>query len=149
MNWRQTQLKSKICDQDRIILDLYSGVTVRYIGEDKLFAKMLSVDPNSKHIVAIFNSYGWVSDLVNFVKELKYSDSFYLGVNRYLIKGNDTNIKFDSEIGSGKTIIQLVEKIILPEFTVCKSGFMDNDCGECFNFIQPLTWVYATNNSNK
>lgn len=149
MSWRQTQLQNTTCDQDRIILNLYRGIPVRYIGKDLEFAKMLSIDYNSRHAVAVFNTAGWLSELINLVQELKSYNSFYLGVNRYLIKGNNTNIEFDSNIGPGKSIINLVEKIISPEFTVRQSGNFDNDQGKFFNFVQPLTWIYATNNHYK
>lgn len=145
-SWRSVQLGNDNCDQDNVILDLYNNVPVKYIGSDSEFASKLVLDENSQHIVAIFNTVGWVSDFVDFVLALKNAQSFYLGVNRYTILGNDTNLVFDYSKSSGQAIIELVGKI-LPNFNIINSGFFDDDQGRYFNFVQPLTWIYATNSS--
>lgn len=146
-SWRSIQLGNDNCDQDNIILELYNNVPVKYIGKDLEFASKLVLDESSQHIVAIFNTSGWVSDFVEFILTLKNAQSFYLGVNRYRILGNDTTLTFDYSKSSGQTIIDLVGKL-LPNFNIVKSGFFDNDLGRYFNFVQPLTWIYATNKSN-
>lgn len=146
-SWRSVQLGNDNCDQDNIILGLYKNVPVKYIGPDLEFASKLVLDENSKHIVAIFNTANWLSTFIEFVLNLEHATSFYLGVNRYTIQGNDTNLTFDYSKPSGQTIIELVGKI-LPNFNIVKSGSFDNDQGRYFNFVQPLTWIYATNRSN-
>lgn len=146
--WRSIQLGNTTCDQDNIILELFQGIPVRYIGNDLEFSDLLLLDNSSRDIVAVFNSEGWISNLIDLLHELSDSNSFYLGINRYALLGNDTNLKFDSTNLTGLNLINLVERV-LPNFKIIKSGFFDNDEGRYFNFVQPLTWVYATNNSNK
>lgn len=147
VSWRFVQLKETNCDQDNIILNLYKDVPVKYIGSDSEFSSRLVLDDSSSHVVAIFNSAGWLSEFIDFVQSLNSADSFYLGINRYIILGNDTNLKFDCSQPAGKCFIDLVGKV-LPSFDIKKSGYFDDDHGRYFNFVQPLTWVYATNRSN-
>jgi len=146
-SWRSIQLGDNNCDQDNIILDLFKGMPVKYMGHDSEFASKLTLDDASNHVVAIYNSPGWLSDLITFIQTLKTANSFYLGINRYLILGNDTSLTFNNASPSGQILIDLVFKI-LPNFEIKKSGYFDDDKGSHFNFVQPLTWVYATNKSN-
>lgn len=147
MTWRYTQLGNDSCDQDKLILSLYENCPVRYIGTDYEFARKLNIDEQSKHTVAVFNTAGWLSGLISFVESLRYCQSFYLGINRYVILGNDTTLAFDNSKPNGEQLISLVSAI-LPTFDIAKSGYFDDDQGKYFNFVQPLTWVYATNKSN-
>ena len=147
MLWRTAQLGEQNCEQDNIILKLYKDVPVKYIGADAVFARKLKLDNSSNHVIAVFNQYAWLSEFIEFVKLLNSSQSFYLGVNRYMLLGNDTNIRFDFDTPSGKLIIDLVDKL-LPAFNIVQSGFRDDDQGRYFNFVQPLTWIYATNKNN-
>jgi hypothetical protein len=121
---------------------------VNYIGKDTEFAQHLNVDPNSKSVVVVVNLPIWMSDLLDFITEsIQNSNEFYIGVNRYCILGNDTTHKFDH--GSSDVLIELINRTVLHlGFVIDKSGYMDNDQGRYFNFIQPLTWAYGTNKSN-
>ena len=146
MSWRYTQLEDKNCDQDNIILDLFKNTTVKYLGSDNEFASRLNLDNNSTNIVAVINHPIWLSDLVDFINDLNSAASFYIGINRYHILGNDTSIEFDKNKLSGENIINLI-KSVATAHTIIKSGFFDEDQGRYFNFVQPLTWDYGTNNN--
>ena len=148
MTWRLVQLDNALCEQDQVILSIYKDRPVKYIGHDNEFAKKLLIDIDSKDVVAIFNTDGWLSDLVSFIKNLSEYHSFYLGINRYVIQGNDTNFVFESTESNGQQLLKLVS-MILPQFNVIKSGYFDDDQGKYFNFIQPLTWIYAANKSHR
>ena len=148
MSWRYVQLKNQNCDQDNIILDLFKGQSVQYIGSDPEFVKKLTLDNNSSNLIAIFNNKEkWLSELIGFVEEqldkTQYQ-TFYFGINRYLISGNDTNLSFDQTKSSGEQIIALVTNIF-KHFNcyVIQSGKFDDDAGRYFNFVQPLTWIYG------
>ena len=143
MSWRSTQLGNNNCDQDKLILDLFKNKPVHYIGNDTGFASRLNLDPTSEHAVAIFNHTGWLSELVEFIQDLKEYKSFYLGINRYCVLGNNTDIEFD-EHADGQNLVVLVQSI-LSHYSTYKSGTFDDDQGKYFNFVQPLTWVYGTN----
>lgn len=149
MSWRSIQLGNRLCDQDQIIINLFQGRTVKYIGQDFEFSKNLNLDPVSKNIVAIFNRDGWLSDLLNFIESsIKNSTEFYVGINRYIILGNDTNIIFTD--GSSDTLIDFISQYVDSlGFFISKSGSFDQDQGKYFNFVQPLTWIYGTNKSNQ
>ena len=144
MSWRSVQLGTSNCDQDEVILNLYKNVPVNYIGHDTEFAQKLSLDPSSNHAVAIFNHKAWMSELIEFIQNLKKYKSFYLGINRYVVLGNNTNITFNTTDSEGQSLLGLVHRI-LPDFNMIDSGTFDNDQGKYFNFVQPLTWIYGTN----
>tara|TARA_R110000803_G_scaffold149071_1_gene214488 strand:+ start:294 stop:728 length:435 start_codon:yes stop_codon:yes gene_type:complete len=144
MSWRSVQLGTSNCDQDEVILNLYKNVPVNYIGTDTEFAQKLTLDPLSNHAVAVFNQKAWMSELVEFIQTLKKYKSFYLGINRYVVLGNNTNITFNTTDSEGQSLLGLVHRI-LPDFNMIDSGTFDNDQGKYFNFVQPLTWIYGTN----
>ena len=96
MSWRTVQLGDSNCDQDQIILDLYKDNAVNYIGNDPEFANKLTLDINSEHAVAVFNQPGLLSDFINFTQQLAKYKTFYLGINRYFILGNDTTLTYDT-----------------------------------------------------
>jgi hypothetical protein len=146
MSWRSVQLEDKNCDQDNTILDLFQNTTVKYLGTDNEFASRLNLDNSSNNIVAVINDPIWLSDLVSFIDDLNSASLFYIGINRYQILGNDTSIEFDKNKLSGENIINLI-KSVATAHTIIKSGFFDNDQGRYFNFVQPLTWAYGTNNN--
>ena len=123
MSWRSVQLGTSNCDQDEVILNLYKNVPVNYIGTDTEFAKKLTIDPLSKHAVAVFNKPSWLSDFINFVYDLK----------QYTVNRTDS-----------ENLIFLVKQA-LPNCNISQSGFYDNDKGQYFNFVQPLTWLYGAN----
>ena len=145
MSWRTIQLGDSNCDQDEIILNLYKDISVKYIGYDQEFAQRLILDEQSEHAVAIYNQPGYLSDFITFVSQLKTYKTFYLGINRYLLLGNDTTLTYDSVNKTDSENLILTVKKVLPNCNIVQSGSLDNDRGRYFNFVQPLTWVYATN----
>jgi len=144
MSWRSVQLGNSNCDQDQIILDLYKDVAVDYIGNDTEFAEKLDINPNSEHAVAVYNQQGYLSDFIQFIRPLVKYKTFYLGINRYFILANDTTLTYDSINKTDSENLILTVKRIL-NCNIMQSGTVDNDKGRYFNFVQPLTWVYATN----
>jgi hypothetical protein len=148
MRWRTVQLGNRLCDQDQLILDLFGNRPVKYLGSDLTFAKNLNIDSNSTTVVAVFNSPGWLTDLLDFIQSsINNSNEFYIGINRYCLIGNNTTHSFIN--GDGKTLIDFIgNRISKLGYTITKSGHMDNDNGKHFNFVQPLTWIYGTNNCN-
>lgn len=151
MSWRAAQLNGSLCDQDKKILSLFNGEPVAYIGWDTEFPKHLNYDAEADNLILVVRSPVWISELVDQVQtqlEKERYQSVYVGVNRYLILGNDTNIKFTSQ--GGENILQLLAAIFQKNhYLVSESGTMDNDQGKYFNFIQPLTWIYGKLHSNK
>jgi hypothetical protein len=152
MSWRYLQLEQKTCLQDQVVLDLFKNKVVKYIGRDVEFAAMLNTNPDSRHVVAVLNSSMWLSEMIDAVRGLLEPEkfkTFYIGVNRYQILGNDTTLTFDQQIASGATIINLLTNIAQKqEYAVLKSGYFDNDQGRYMNYVQPLTWIYGTSTSN-
>jgi hypothetical protein len=146
------QLKQSACTQDRVVLSLFKNKTVNYVGTDFEFSKKLSVDSNSRNLIATVNSPMWVSDFINHVRTLlepNKFETFYISVNRYLILGNDTDIIFDQSRDIGAHIINLLETISMQQgYKVSKSDYFDDDRGRHMNFVQPVTWVYGTSTSN-
>ena len=144
MSWRTVQLGNALCSQDQLIIKLFNNRPVRYIGSDTVFAKNLQLDHKSSSVVAVFNSSGWLTDLLQFIeKSIRNSDEFYIGINRYHVIGNNTTHNFTD--GSGKTLINFVSQYLNTlGYVVLDSGHMDHDEGKYFNFVQPLTWVYGT-----
>jgi hypothetical protein len=149
MSWRSIQLGERLCDQDQLIINLFQGRTVNYIGNDDEFSKNLNLDPASKNIIAIFNHAGWLSDLLKFIESsIKDADEFYIGINRYTILGNDIDIMFAD--GNSSTLIDFILQYTDSlGFSISKSGSFDQDQGRYFNFVQPITWVYGTNKRNR
>jgi hypothetical protein len=151
MSWRSVQIKQKACSQDLIIFDLFKNKKVKYVGKDQEFASRLALDDNATNLILIVNSGYWISDLINTIElhlENKY-ESFYIGINRYTINGNDTNLVFDPAIDSGQLLINLVTKIAKKKnYQIIKSGYFDQDLGRYMNFVQPVTWVYGTPTNN-
>lgn len=147
MSWRSIQIKQGSCTQDQIILDIFKNEPVKYQGKDLEFAEKLNVDPESKNLIVIINDIIWVSELIDNVSKLfdRQYNKIYIGVNRYLIAGNDTDIEFNREIKSGQLITDLISRIATYRgYQINKVGFFDEDFGRFMNFVQPLTYVYAT-----
>jgi len=152
MSWRSLQIKQNACAQDRVVLSLFKNKTVNYVGTDLDFANKLNIDSNSRNLIAIVNSSMWMSTFIDYVRTLlephKF-ETFYIGVNRYQILGNDTDINFDQSIDIGAHIINLLTTISMQQgYKVSKSDYFDNDRGHYMNFVQPVTWVYGTSSSN-
>ena len=146
MKWRTVQLGNDLCKQDKIILDLFATAPVRYIGNDNIFAKNLNIDQNSSDLILIVNDNVWLSELAQIIKtHLSYpTNTFYIGINRYRILGNDTNRNFDLTESYGLDIIAFIKTYANKmDYTIEHAGSFDNDRGRYFNFVQPLTWVYG------
>jgi len=151
MTWRNLQLNNRDCTQDEIVLSLFRDRSVRYRGRDQEFQKRLTLDPASPHLVAVVNESVWLSDLIKFIREelSQPTATFYFGVNRYLIQGNDTNLVLDPTIASGAQIIEVMSRTVSQlGYQVTQSGFFDQDRGRHFNFAQPVTYIYGTQGSN-
>ena len=150
MTWRSLQLNHQPCSQDLIIYDLFRDLKVRYIGNDLEFANTLNLDSSSKHLILCVNHPVWLSELLHLIKQEleKNYQTFYIGINRYQIKGNDTNLKFESD-ANGLSIIKIIKNLSnMLGYNVVKQGYFDNDRGKHMNFVQPLTWVYGTHHTD-
>jgi hypothetical protein len=150
MSWRSAQLDDQLCDQDIIILDLFQNKTVRYVGIDYEFANHLSIDNSSSNLVLILNRPAWLSEIRTQIKNLLVSpvNTFYIGINRYTVLGNDTDLKITHNKTHSDDIINFIKQIVDNlNYTVVKSGSHNNDRGRYFNFVQPLTWVYGVSNA--
>ena len=152
MSWRTIQLGQGLCDQDRIILDLFKDKTVRYVGSDNEFKMHLNLSDNASNLVLILNQLQWCSNIIKVCQQYLTNDvnDFYIGINRYTILGNDTLRKIETIGQNGIDIVNFLSSVVAEQgFQVTKSGTFDNDLGRYFNFVQPLTWVYGTNVTNK
>ncbi len=151
MTWRSLQLRSGDCSQDTLLLNLFQKKSVRYVGTDREFEKKLSIDPNSTNLIAVVNRSIWLSELIEFVKQNLSvpTTTFYFGVNRYLVQGNDTTIVFDPTQASGSSLTQVMTKVAESMgYTVEQAGYFDDDRGRHFNFAQPVTYIYGTQGTN-
>jgi hypothetical protein len=147
MSWRSTQLGSDLCDQDRLILNLFGDRPVRYIGTDTEFAANLNCDQSSTALILILNQPLWLSQVVEQCQQHLADpvDTFYIGINRYCVKGNNTTSTFDDTGSPGRDLINMLESVIRElGYTKTDSGYFDQDLGRYFNFVQPLTWIYGT-----
>lgn len=146
MSWRTIQLGQDLCAQDRLIVDLFSGTDVKYVGTDSEFARVLQCNQQSTNLILTINHEVWCSDLIRLVGQHLVTpiDRFYIGVNRYYIKGNDTTEKFAISNQPGQDIVNMLSNLASKaSYAVTKSGFYDCDLGRYFNFVQPLTWIYG------
>jgi hypothetical protein len=153
MTWRSIQLNQQLCDQDQVILKLFDGKDVKYVGNDFEFRNIIGHRDESNNLVLIINHSMWCSNIVKLCTQYLAApiNTFYIGINRYCIKGNDTEQNFLNTDQPGLDIIAMLEKITKElGYTVTQSGSYDRDLGRHFNFVQPLTWVYGskTNASN-
>jgi hypothetical protein len=151
MTWRHIQLGNDVCDQDSLILSLFSGQSVRYVGSDLGFCEKLSIDIDSPNLILIINEPHWVSEIQKILETnlLSHTEKFYVGINRYQVVGNDTDIEFNITDQKGQDIINMMTFYVNRQgFTVLKTGRFDQDRGRYFNFVQPLTWMYGTNETN-
>jgi hypothetical protein len=151
MSWRSTQLGSDLCDQDRLILNLFGDRPVRYIGTDTEFAANLNCDQSSTALILILNQPMWLSQVVEQCRQHLTDpvDTFYIGINRYCVKGNNTTRNFVDTKSPGLDLINMLESVITESgYTKTYSGYFDRDLGRYFNFVQPLTWIYGTKNTN-
>jgi hypothetical protein len=152
MSWRTTQLGNQLCEQDKLIVSLFDNKDVNYIGVDFEFQQKLEHNPDSENVVLILNTPMWVSDIVAACRQHLSPSvrTFYIGINRYQVLGNNTTRIFNTTENLGADLISLLADIVLEQgFTVTKSGQFDHDLGRYFNFVQPLTWVYGHNVTNQ
>jgi len=152
MSWRSVQLGSNNCDQDNVILKLFDSQSVKYVGDDLEFAKHLNQDDRAENLILIINQSIWCSELISLCKT-QLTDSiktFYIGINRYCVKGNDTTIDFKISENKGKDLIDFIDSQIQTYGYLTKlSGHFDLDQGRYFNFVQPLTWLYGNKTTNQ
>jgi len=152
MSWRSVQLGETTCDQDNIILKLFDGQPVKYVGHDLAFSNVLNLDDHAENLVLIINQSMWCSELISTCKT-QLTDTiktFYIGINRYCIKGNDTVIDVNLSKDKGKDLINFVDiQIRLSGYSIKQSGYFDQDLGRYFNFVQPLTWLYGNKTTNQ
>lgn len=151
MSWRSVQLGIELCDQDRKIIELFGQQPVQYVGSDLEFAAHLNCVDSANNLVLVINYNRWLSEIVDTCRKNLTDpiDNFYIGINRYCVKGNDTNTDFNSTGNAGADLINIVKSIADQAGYVClQSGHHDKDLGRYFNFIQPLTWVYGTKKTN-
>lgn len=145
---RLLQLGDQLCDQDRLILELFKNKSVHYDGHDLIFANHLNQTGRKNNLVLIINSPFWLSELINKINSSCCEDfeSCYIAINRYYLLGNDTLPNLSILPNIGETLIKLITDCLATKnFIVQKYGHKDHDHGKHFNFVQPLTWIYATN----
>jgi hypothetical protein len=148
MNWRITQLGTNPCDQDLKILSLFDNKPVRYIGYDIEFLKTLTVSDSSANLILILNQPMWCSEIIDRCNQVLDSsvDNFYIGINRYQVLGNDTNKPLRISDNTSQDLIDFLTVVVQSlGFNVVDSGSFNNDLGRYFNFVQPLTWIFGTN----
>jgi len=151
MSWRSIQLNNQSCDQDDLIVSLFIGDDVKYIGKDKEFEKKLNINPDSTNLILVVNTPCWTSDVEQIInKNLVNVDKFYIGINRYFLLGNDTCYYFNSSDQKGLSLIKVLEFYLDKQgYSIDRYGHLDNDLGRYFNFVQPLTWVYGSKKTNR
>jgi hypothetical protein len=132
-------------------MELFNNMHVNYIGTDNEFKQHFTHDSTSENLILILNSSMWVSTIIANCKQhlASHVKTFYIGINRYCILGNDTNKVIRNTENHSTDLIQFITNITEDQgFIVTKSGMFDQDLGKYFNFVQPLTWVYGYNTSN-
>jgi hypothetical protein len=145
MTWRFTQLQNSLCEQDQLILTLFENKKVRYIGDDNEFAQYLDCDNLAENLVLIINRAMWISEILECCSRqfTTPTDCFYIGINQYLILGNDTNLSADNPVDLIKQHVRSLG------FDIVKHSEIQRDLGRQFNFVQPKTWVYGNKNTNQ
>lgn len=146
MSWRFIQLGNGLCDQDLIIMKLFENQPVKYIGNDHEFKQKLQTSADAENLVLILNTPMWISEIIKtcqreLVDPIK---TCYIGVNRYHVLGNDTAKVFDIADDRSVDILNFITGITTNlGFAIIQSGYYTEDLGQRFNFVQPLTWIYA------
>lgn len=139
MSWRTTQLGDTLCDQDRLIVNLFQGEPVNYVGNDVEFAQHLNCIALTGNLILTINHAHWVSDILKICQNhlTNNIERVYFSVNRYCLLGNDTKLLVDDLVG---LLAYAVEQ---QGFEVVKKSQIERDLGRYFNFVQPLTWIYG------
>lgn len=152
MNWRTVQLGSATCDQDRKLLQLIDRRSVRIHGNHQGFDQFCNVNPQSDFCLIFFNTPAWLSEIRDRLH--KYLEPpttcVYIGINRYQIKGNDIGpCTVNSTDNHSQQILSWTQQILSTlGFKCLQQGYMEQDVGRYFNFVQPLTWIYAEHATN-
>jgi len=144
MSQRTTQLGDTLCDQDQLIVNLFQGMPVNYVGADIEFVQHLNCVASADNLILTINRAYWVSDILKiFQKHLTdNTERVYFSVNRYCLLGNDTKLLVDD-------LVELLAYTVRQHgFEVVKQSLIERDLGRYFNFVQPLTWVYGTKTTN-
>jgi hypothetical protein len=132
-------------------MGLFNHNDVNYVGPDFEFRQKLNHRSDSKNLVLILNTPMWVSDIVmscqkNLCRGIR---TFYIGINRYQVLGNDTTRVYGTTENCSLDLIHLLSTQVKEQgFDVTKSGQFDHDLGRYFNFVQPLTWIYGHDVTN-
>lgn len=151
MSWRSIQLGQRLCDQDKIILDLFKAEPVKYIGIDTEFKQHVNENSSASNLILILNQPMWCSNIIQscHLHLTSSIDKFYIGLNRYYLLGNDTTINIHATNQRGYDCIEFLTTVVNDlGFCVTKTGTFDNDLGRYFNFVQPLTWIYGNKITN-
>jgi hypothetical protein len=144
MSWRSVQLGSTLCDQDQLIVDLFQGMPVNYVGNDAEFAQYLNCGEMADNLILTINCAHWVSDILKICQKhlTDNIERVYFSVNRYCLLGNDTELPVND-------LVELLAYTVRQHgFKVVKQSRIERDLGRYFNFIQPLTWIYGTKTTN-
>lgn len=146
MNWRAIQLGDQLCEQDQIILDLVAGRPVRIHGNHYGFDRLVEVDDQSDFCLIFINQPLWLSEVSDLcIRYLQQStQNLYIGINRYQIKGNDTDYQSAADLSPGQALLEWLGTLLTNSgFTIKAQDCLEKDLGRHFNFVQPVTWIYA------
>ena len=153
MSWRAVQLGSKTCDQDRKILDLINQRSIRIHGDHQGFDQFCNIDPQSDFCVIFLNTPVWLSEMRDSLYQYLEPPTthVYVGINRYQIKGNDIGYcPINHSDNYSHQILTWASQVLATlGFESLQQGCMDRDLGRFFNFVQPLTWIYAERATNQ
>lgn len=146
-SWRTAQLGTDLCDQDQLIKQLIGSYKVRLHGEHCGFYQFCEIDPASDFCLIFLNKPMWLSEIKKRCASfLSYpTNRVYIGINRYQIKGNDTSYRSSTlDVAYGPQLLGWLSECLKElGFTPQQQGHYDYDRGRHFNFVQPLTWIYA------
>lgn len=144
MSRRTTQLGDTLCDQDQLIVNLFQGMPVNYVGADIEFVQHLNCVASADNLILTINHVHWASDILKICQNhlTNNIERVYFSVNRYCLLGNDTKLLVDDLVG---LLAYAVEQ---QGFEVVKKSQIERDLGRYFNFVQPLTWIYGTKTTN-
>lgn len=146
MNWRTTQLGDQLCDQDQVILDLVAGRPVRVHGNHNGFDRWIQIDDHSDFCLIFINQPFWLSQVRDFcVQHMRPGTrQVYIGINRYQIKGNDTDYQAPPHLSPGQALLRWLGMLLEHQgFIIRSQNCLERDRGRYFNAVQPLTWIYA------
>lgn len=153
MSWRTIQLGDTTCDQDRKLLDFINQRPVRIHGNHAGFDQFCSVDPHSDFCVIFLNTPAWLSEIRDDLCQYLAAPTkhLYVGINRYQIIGNDVGpCPINHGSNHSQQILTWIDHLLTTlGFETLQQGHIDRDLGRFFNFVQPLTWIYAERATNQ